>query len=114
MDGFQLFKESATDAIHYWEPRRLAYNAVLSAVVLAYFGMNYPASKSHLSVDGALLVFLLAVMANVAYCAAYVVEVFAQMSGYRDQWRRHRWMLFMVGSLFAGVLTRFYAMSFFG
>ena len=109
----QAIRESATDAIRYWEPRRLAYNAILAAVVLAYFGIHYPASKSTLSVDGALGVFLLAVMANVAYCAAYVVDIFAQISGYREMWRKYRWVLFLIGALFAGVLTRFFALGMF-
>jgi len=38
-------RESLTDAIHYWEPLRLAYNAVLAVIVLIYFWMGYPASK---------------------------------------------------------------------
>jgi hypothetical protein len=73
-------RESLTDAIHYWEPLRLAYNAVL---------------------------------ANVAYCAAYFADIFAQWSGYRETWRKNRWILFAIGLLFAGVLTRFWAMAMF-
>jgi len=109
----QTLRESATDAIRYWEPRRIAFNFVLAAVVLAYFWIGYPTSRSALSVNLALLVFLLAVLANVAYCAVYLVDVFAQASGYRDLWRKYRWTLFMVGTLFAAVITRFFAMGMF-
>ena len=109
----QVLRESATDAIRYWERRRLAYNAVLAAIVLIYFGLGYPASKKALSIDQTLLLFELAVLANVAYCAAYVVDIFAQASGYREQWRKYRWSLFTVGTLFAGVLTRFFALGMF-
>ena len=109
----QVLRESATDAIRYWEPRRLAYNAVLAAITLIYFGLGYPASKEALSLNVTLLLFELAVLANIAYCAAYVVDIFAQASGYRDQWRRYRWTLFTVGMLFAGVLTRFFALGMF-
>ena len=71
-------RESLTDAIRYWEPRRILYNAVLAATVLTYFGLNYPASKeSLLSVNGALFIFILAVLANVAYCSAYLADIFA-------------------------------------
>jgi len=38
-----------------------------------------------------LLLFLLAVLANVACCAAYVVDIFA--SGYREQWWKLRWIV---------------------
>jgi len=109
----QTLRESATDAIRYWEPLRLAYNLVLAIVVLSYFWIGYPASKSALSLDVALIVFLLAVVANVAYCAAYVVDVFAQASGYREVWRKYRWALFAIGTLFAGIITRFVAMGIF-
>lgn len=109
----EVLRESATDAIRYWEPRRLVYNAVLAAIVLIYFRLGYPASKEALSIDMTLLLFELAVLANVAYCAAYVVDIFAQASGYRDQWRKYRWTLFTIGMLFAGVLTRFFALSMF-
>lgn len=68
-------------------------------MVLPYFGMNYPASRTSLSADGAPGVFLLAVMANVAYCAVYVVDLFAQVSGYRDLWREYRWVLFLIWAL---------------
>ena len=108
MDG-QNLRESLTDAIRYWEPLRLVYNAALAAVVLLYFWIGYPASKQSLSVDTILVVFLMAVLANVAYCAAYVVDIFAQASGYRELWRKYRLTLFAIGLLFAGTITRFFA-----
>jgi hypothetical protein len=112
MDATTL-RENATDAIRYWEPRRLIYNAVLVAVVLVYFAKAYPNSKADLSVNGVQGVFLLAVLANVAYCAAYVADVFAQISGYREHWRKYRWILFLIGMIFAGIITRFVALGIF-
>ena len=109
----QSLRESLTDAIRYWEPLRLAYNAVLAAIVLIYFGIGYPASRGEISVNSTLFIFLLAVLANVAYCAAYLIDLFAQSSGYRDTWRKNRWVLFVTGLLFAGVLTRFWAVAMF-
>ena len=67
------------------------------AVVVAYFVAGYPASKPNLTTDSVLVLFLLAVVANVAYCAAYLVDIFAQMSGFRELWRSARWILFAVG-----------------
>ena len=104
-------RECATDAIRYWEPRRLIYNSALAVIVLSYFAINYPASKTALSVDFALGVFLLAVLANVAYCVAYIPDIFAQMSGFRLLWVKYRWILLLLGILFAGTLTRFFAMA---
>jgi hypothetical protein len=112
MDAATL-RESATDAIRYWEPRRLAYNAVLTAIVVVYYWLLFPASKAAISLDKTLAVFLLAVMANVAYCAAYIADIFAQASGFRDRWRSHRWVLFAIGIAFAGALTRFFSLTLF-
>ncbi len=55
--------------------------------------------------------FILAVLANVAYCAACVVDIPAQLSGFSATWWRYRWILFAVGLLFAGIITRFVAMG---
>jgi hypothetical protein len=109
----QILRESVTGAIRYWEPRRLVYNAVLAVIVLIYFGMNYPASRSILSIDFVLFLFLLAVLANVAYCAAHPVDVFVCASNYREQWLKYRWVIFTIGLLFAAVITRFFLLGMF-
>jgi hypothetical protein len=106
-------RESVTESIRYWEPRRIIYNAVLGAIVITYFVLALPASRQVLSVDFILWLFLLAVLANVAYCAAYIVDVFAQYSGLQEQWRNYRWILLLIGISFAGVITRFFAIAFF-
>lgn len=106
-------REMITDAIRYWEPRRIAYNVVLALVVLAVFGLNWPQSKSELSGDLVQGLFILAVLANVAYCAAYVVDVPVQMSAFAASWKRYRWVLFGIGVLFAAILTRLLASGMF-
>ena len=72
------FKDYVTDAIKFWERWRLAYNLVLAAIVIIHFAAGYPASKAVLSLDSALGLFLLAVVANIAYCAAYIADIFAK------------------------------------
>ncbi len=109
----QTLRGSVTDAIRYWEPRRLVYNAVLAGIVLIYFGIYYPATKSFLSIDSVLFLFLLVVLANVAYCAAYPVDIFVSASSYRDQWQKHRWVVFAIGLLFAAIIARFFALGMF-
>jgi hypothetical protein len=112
MDSSSL-REYFTDAIRFWEPRRVIYNLVLAAIVITYFGLGYPGSKSVISIDFALALFILAVVANVAYCAAYLADVFVQASGFRQVWQRSRWILFALGTTFAAVITRFVAMGMF-
>jgi len=106
-------RANVTDAIKYWERGRILYNVVLTAVVVIHFIAGYPASKFQLSVDFALGIFLLAVVANVAYCAAYLVDLFAQASGFRDLWREYRWIVFAIGSIFAAIITHFIAAGMF-
>jgi len=106
-------RESVTDAIKFWEPWRLLYNLALAAIVIIYFVVGYPSSKAALTIDFCLGVFLLAVIANIAYCAAYIVDVFAQASGFREIWQRYRKILFVIGTLFAAIITRFIAMGMF-
>jgi len=107
------FRELAAEAIKYWEPRRLVYNLVLAAVVVSYFALAWPKSEAFLSVNFALVLFLLAVVANVCYCAAYVVDMFVQLSSVRALWLRKRWLLFLLGMMFAPVITRFFALVLF-
>lgn len=106
-------REYATDAIRFWEPQRLLYNLALAAIVISYFVIAYPSSKASLTIDFCLSLFLLAVVANVAYCAAYIVDIFAQASGFREIWKRYRIVLFVIGTLFAAIITRFIAMGMF-
>ncbi|PYX04388.1 MAG: hypothetical protein DMG85_17910 [Acidobacteria bacterium] len=81
MDATTL-RDYATDAIRWWEPKRVAYNVALIAVVGACFLVRLPVSKQ-------------------------------QMSGFREQWRAYRWMLFFIGMSFAAILARFWALGVF-
>lgn len=106
-------RDMVTEALRYWEPRRILYNAVLAGVVVGYFWAGLPASRATLTLNGVLFLFLLAVLANLCYSAAYVADVFAQFSGFRDLWLRWRWLLLTLGIAFAAVITRFFALAFF-
>lgn len=106
-------QEYFTDAIKFWEPRRVIYNIVLAAIVALYFVAGYPMSRTALTLDFVLQLFLLAVVANIAYCAAYLADVFVQASGFRETWQRFRWVLFAIGTTFAAIITRFISMGMF-
>jgi hypothetical protein len=103
-----------TDAMRYWEPRRLLYNAWLLLVVVATWFLDSPRTLPGTVFDLAQGMFLLAVLANIAYCAAYPVDVLAQLSGFRATWLRVRWSLLAVGLLFAAILAHFIARGIFG
>lgn len=110
---FAPIKDRTTEALRWWEPRRLIYNVVLAAEVILYYFQNLPRSRTGLNADTVLLIFVLAVLANVCYCAAYAVDLFVQSSGLREKWRLYRIGLLAVGILFASVLTRWFAIALF-
>ena len=105
--------EAVSEALRYWEPRRVLYNLVLALVVLsqAYFG--WPEAREILKVEGFLVLFILAVLANLCYCAAYIPDVFVQRSTFRPLWLRWRWALFLLGTAFAAAITYLMAQSMF-
>ena len=108
------FKESVTVAVRFWERGRILYNLALIAVVAAVFAFFWPHSRNAISIDLTQGLFVLAVLSNVAYCAAYPVDLLAQASGYRDTWLRIRWGLLAIGTLFACVIAQFFARGMFG
>src|SRR5206468_9994117 len=94
---------SVADALKYWEPRRLIYNAVLAAVVLADVWAGWPDVKAILSLDTVLGLFFFAVLANVCYCAVYFVDLFVQFLGLHEAWTKGRVAVLVVGTAFAAV-----------
>ena len=70
---------------------------------------SWPASKLAITLDGALGLFILTVVANIAYSVVYVADVFIQFSGFRASRARWRWVLLGVGFAFAAVLTHYVA-----
>jgi len=103
--GALYLRELTTDALRYWEPRRLVYNLLLALVVLGHFAAAWPSSRSAVTVDGVLGLFILAVLANVAFSVVYVADVFIQSSGFRSSRHVWRWAFLIVGYAFAAVLT---------
>jgi hypothetical protein len=99
-----------TNAFRYWEPRRIPYNLVLVAVVAFFVVKIGPHLRGLLRWVDILPLFVLAVMANVCYSAAYVADIPVQYSSFRAAWQRWRWALWLIGTLFAAALA-FYWMG---
>ena len=104
----------AARGLRYWEPRRAIYNGVLAGVVVLHFVLAWPGSRANLSLDFVLGLFLLAVLANIAYCAVYLADLFVQFAGLDAAWRWGRIVLLTVGTLFAATITHFFAKGLFG
>jgi hypothetical protein len=108
------FREALSGAVRYWEPRRLAYNAALAIVVGGAFVAGLPVSKRVISAEPLLLLFILSVLANVAYCGAYVPDLALQHTSFRAVWLRVRWIVLVVGTLMACALAYLFVARMFG
>jgi hypothetical protein len=102
------FRGLLADAMRFWERRRAAYNFVLAAVVVVWLVATWPHFRVALTAHSLLLLAILALLANVCYCAAYLVDIPMQRSSLSTVWRRRRWGLWLVGTLFAIVLANYW------
>lgn len=96
-------RQIVTNSITFWERCRVVYNVVLALVVVIVF--LRPEANQTFSLALLKELFVLAVLANVAYCTAYFIDIFVQVSDLRNLWLRMRWLLFFVGLLFATVIA---------
>jgi hypothetical protein len=102
------FRGLLFDAIRFWEPRRLVYNFVLAAVAGVWLVATWPHFRAALTLSSLLLLAILALLANVCYCASYLVDIPMQGSSLGNVWRRRRWGLWLIGTLFAIVVANYW------
>ncbi len=102
------FRGLLADAVRFWEPRRLVYNLVLAAVVVVWVVTTWPHFRPALTLSSLLLLAILALLANLCYCAAYLVDLPFQHSSLSPVWRRRRWALWLLGTLFAVLLANYW------
>jgi hypothetical protein len=114
LNAVVTFREALSSAVRYWEPRRLAYNAALLVVVGGAFVAGLPVSKRAISAEPMLVLFVLAVLANVAYCGAYIPDVALQLTSFRYLWLRLRWVVLVIGTLMACALAYLLVAGMFG
>jgi hypothetical protein len=108
------FRDSVANALRYWEVRRIFYNAILIGVAMAWVAFTWPHFRSVRlmslppgdSQPVVLLLAILALAANVLYCAAYLVDIPLQLT--YSAWRRYRWTLLVAGILFALLLENYW------
>ena len=119
MNNQSKLPEIISDTISYWEVKRIFYNLILLSItaLLLYININFNDFEFLELVDlltrPFITLFKLAIVANILYCSAYVVDVFIQLSDYRNRWLKFRWLLFLSGTTFASVLAVFYTVILF-
>ena len=88
-------------ALRFWEPRRVLYNLLLTVVVFLWIISNWSHFRPALTLSSLAAMIVLAILANLCYCAAYLAEVPIQNLFPRESWRRIRWALWVAGTLLA-------------
>jgi len=78
------------------------------AVVVGWLALTWPHFREAFTLQSLLSLFVLAVLANVCYCAAYLADVPMQYSSFRAVWQRRRWVLWLAGTLFATALANYW------
>jgi hypothetical protein len=96
------------DALRFWEPRRILYNLILTTVVFVWIFATWPHFRPALAWATLLPLGFLAFLANLCYCAAYVVDLPLQSSDLRALWIRRRWALWLLGTLLALLLENYW------
>lgn len=98
------FRTNFGAAARFWEAWRLGYNAVLLLVAATWAVATWPHFRGAIRIIPLLQLMVLALLANVCYSAAYVVDLPLQVSSYAARWARWRWALWLLGTVFAVVL----------
>src|SRR5260370_30656352 len=92
-------KHSGADALRYWEPRRVLYNAALTAVAGSWVVLTWPHFRPFELMGippgdthpALIILIILAFLANVFYSAAYLLDIPLQLTF--ATWRTDRWAL---------------------
>jgi hypothetical protein len=103
-----FLRRFAADALPFWEGKRLVFNGALAAIVVLHVAYRWPESRAMIDFDSALRFFVLAVMANLAYCAAYAIDFFVALADNESFRGNARLAILGVGTAFAGALAHFY------
>jgi hypothetical protein len=77
------------------------YNLVLAAFVVGWIVRTWPHFRPAMTIENLGRLMILALLANVCYCAAYLAETLIQNATSSTAWNRQRWVIWVVGTLFA-------------
>ena len=99
---------SFAEAARFWERQRIWYNAVLCLFVVLWVIFTWPHFRPALTWIALGKMLVLALLANLCYCAGYVAELFMQPLFSQAYWRRVRWVVWMIGMLAAALLENYW------
>lgn len=94
-------RKGLADAARFWEPRRLLYNLLLLGVALVWVTKTWPHFRPAITLESLGILTVLALLANLCYCAAYLAEILIQNDTNTAAWNRQRWAVWILGTLLA-------------
>ena len=97
-----------TNAARFWEPGRVLYNAILTVIVLLWLALAWPHFRPAITLGALEALAVLALAANLCYCAAYLPDVFMQALLPIESLRRFRRGLWLLGTLFAILIANYW------
>ena len=101
-------RETLAAAARYWEPRRIIYNLVLTAMAGVWVAATWPHFRPALTLSSLLIMTVLALLANLCYTAAYFLDIPLLCSPFRASWLTRRWTLWFAGTLLALLLENYW------
>jgi hypothetical protein len=96
------------DAARFWERQRLWYNAGLLLIVVLWVVFTWPHFRPAINMVAFGKMIVLALLANLCYCAGYAMEGFIQPLVEQAYWRRLRWVVWAAGMLLAILLANYW------
>lgn len=96
------------NAVRYWEPRRILYNLILLGIFAFWVIPKWGIFRSALTSANLLALLVLALLANVCYSAAYLIDAAGWHSAARTVWLKQRWVLFAAGTLLAILIESYW------
>jgi hypothetical protein len=109
------FAQALAGAARFWEPRRLIYNLILTAVAVFWVVKTWPHFRPAFRLHALLKLTVLALLANVCYSVAYVIDIARQQSapvaGGGAAPSRARWGLWVIGTLLAMLVESYWIMD---
>ena len=101
----QRDRGSFREAAQYWERRRLVYNAFLFAIFAGWVVFTWPHFRPMFAPLPVFQLSVLALLANVCYSAAYLIDFAFQGSATKAIWRSGLWI---AGTVFAIILENYW------
>jgi|SRR5271169_3790927 len=99
---------SIRSATRFWEPRRLIYNVILTGIALFWLIKDWNHFLPAMTWSSLGIVTVLALLANLCYCAAYFADLAIQNLLPNSAWNRSRWTIWSLGTLFAIVFESYW------